>query len=236
MSDWIPIGEPTVPELSPDAKAVQRYMQEHDLHRINGKELSCMGRALKMGIERMQDAIYEIRKKESIMGKGKLTNQQRAAIYAAYKDGVPQSQLAKQYSVTPASICELIKNMKKAESEMSVPEAPAVNIAALEEKPMDKRPVAVLNEEFAAAVVEMEAQYKDADAENPSAIAEEPSVITEPEPLPPVVRRAVDGHLAFISDRIEALQYRIGEIEIEIEEYRKDARRLEEWKEQQRWK
>ncbi|MBP0976374.1 MAG: hypothetical protein J6P20_09945 [Oscillospiraceae bacterium] len=245
MSDWIPIGEPDVPELSHDALTVQQYIQENDLHRITGKTLSCMGRALKMGVERMQDAIYEIRKKESIMGKGKLTNTQRAAIYQAYKDGVPQAQLAKQYNVTPASICELIKKLSQAESEMGIaPDAPAVNIAALEEKPMDKRPVAVLNEEFAAAVAEMEAQYKDANAEEKSAIAEESTAITEPEPeaqdnsepLPPVVRRAVDGHLAYLDERIEALQFRISEIEQEIEEYRKDKDKLQAWKEQQKWR
>lgn len=227
-----------MPELSPDAKAVQRYMQEHDLHRINGKTLSCMGRALKMGIERMQDAIYEIRKKESIMGKGKLTNQQRAAIYAAYKDGVPQSQLAKQYNVSIQAISQTIAKLSQEADKMGIaPEAPAVNIAALEEKPMDKRPVAVLNEEFAAAVAEMEAQYKDADAEENTAIAEpEPETQDKSEPLPPVVRRAVDGHLAYLDERIEALKYRISEIEIEIEEYEKDKKRLDEWKEQQKWR
>lgn len=245
MSDWIPIGEPDVPELSHDALTVQQYIQENDLHRITGKTLSCMGRVLKMGVERMQDAIYEIRRKEAIMGKGKLTNTQRAAIYQAYKDGVPQAQLAKQYNVTPASICELIKKLSQAESEIGIaPDAPAVNIAALEEKPMDKRPAAVLNEEFAAAVAEMEAQYKDANAEEKSAIAEESTAITEPEPevqdnsepLPPVVRRAVDGHLAYLDERIEALQFRISEIEQEIEEFQKDAKKLEEWKEKQKWR
>lgn len=239
MSDWIPIGEPYVPELSHDALTVQQYIQENDLHRITGKTLSCMGRALKMGVERMQDAIYEIRRKEAIMGKGKLTNPQRAAIYAAYKDGVPQSQLAKQYNVTPASICELIKKLSQAESEMGIaPEAPAVNIAALEDsKPMNKRPVAVLNEEFAAAVADMEAQYKDAEADETTGDAEqEPETQGKSEPLPPVVRRAVDGHLAYLDERIEALKYRISEIEIEIEEYEKDKSRLNEWKEQQKWR
>lgn len=239
MSDWIPIGEPYVPELSPDAKAVQQYIQENNLHSITGKTLSCMGRTLKMGVERMQDAIYEIRRKEAIMGKGKLTNTQRAAIYQAYKDGVPQAQLAKQYNVTPASICELIKKLSQAESEMGIaPEAPAVNIAALEDgKPMNKRPAAVLNEEFAAAVAEMEAQYKDAEADETTGDAEqEPETQGKSEPLPPVVRRAVDGHLAYLDERIEALKYRISEIEIEIEEYEKDKKRLDEWKEQQKWR
>ena len=245
MSDWIPIGEPDVPELSHDALTVQQYIQENDLHRITGKTLSCMGRALKMGVERMQDAIYEIRKKESIMGKGKLTNTQRAAIWQAYKDGVSQKELAEQYNVSIQAISQTIAKLSQAADEIGIaPDAPAVNIAALEEKPMDKRPVAVLNEEFAAAVAEMEAQYKDANAEEKSAIAEESTVITEPEPeaqdnsepLPPVVRRAVDGHLAYLDERIEALQFRISEIEQEIEEYRKDKDKLQAWKEQQKWR
>ena len=239
MSDWIPIGEPYVPELSHDALTVQQYIQENNLHRITGKALSCMGRTLKMGVERMQDAIYEIRRKEAIMGKGKLTNTQRAAIWQAYKDGVPQKDLAKQYSVSIQAISQTIAKLSQAESEMGIaPEAPAVNIAALEDgKPMNKRPVAVLNEEFAAAVAEMEAQYKDAEADETTGDAEQEAEAKEnSEPLPPVVRRAVDGHLAYLDERIEALKYRISEIEIEIEEYEKDKSRLNEWKEQQKWR
>lgn len=224
MRDWIPIGEPDIPELSHDALTVQQYIQENDLHRITGKALSCMGRALKMGIERVQDAIYEIRKKESII-MGKLTNQQRAAIYAASKDGVPQKDLAQQYGVSVQAISQLCAKLAKTEQEIMQP--------AAEDKPKP----GIINPEFDAAVDEMIAESKSADAEKKSAIAEpETEAQDESEPLPPVVRRAVDGHLTFIADRIEALQYRISEIEIEIEEYRKDASRLEEWKEQQKWR
>ena len=133
----------------------------------------------------------------------------------------------------------------------------AAQVLGVKQDP-EKKPAAI-NQEFENAIDKMiedaKAEKMSANAEKKSAIAEVSEPEQDPKPeledvedgipntplvpadvLPPVVRRAVDGHLAFIADRIEALQYRISEIEIEIEEYRKDAERLEEWKEQQKWR
>jgi hypothetical protein len=204
------ISEPDTP--------IYTYEEQQVLRLLNtGLNEHQIARTLRRQFEAVVDDIYEIRKKESII-MGKLTNQQRAAIYAASKDGVPQKDLAQQYGVSVQAISQLCAKLAKTEQEIMQP--------AAEDKPKP----GIINPEFDAAVDEMIAESKAADAEP------ETEARDESEPLPPVVRRAVDGHLTFIADRIEALQYRISEIEIEIEEYRKDASRLEEWKEQQKWR
>ena len=223
MSDWIPIGELSPPALSPDAKAVRKYFIEHGITDFPMKKINGLCAALKMGLGRALDAVYEVRKVESIMAQ-KLDNTQKAAIYQARQDGQTLDEIAKKYGVCPQTVANICQRIEKDSVAIASAELPAVA------EQQEKKPVATVNNEFDAAVDAMIAESKAADAE-PETEAQD-----ESEPLPPVVRRAVDGHLTFIADRIEALQYRISEIEIEIEEYRKDASRLEEWKEQQKWR
>lgn len=144
---------------------------------------------------------------------GKLTNQQRAAIYAASKDGVPQKDLAQQYGVSVQAISQLCTKLAKAEQEIMQP--------AAEEKPKP----GIINPEFDAAVNEMIAESKATDAEEPAAIA-------EPDKLPPVVRRAIDDQISEYEFQISERDSRIEELKEEIAEFRKDIDALREWKEQ----
>lgn len=259
--DWIPIGEMTAPPLSFMAQKLLHYAQIHKMG-LRGREVRIARLALRIGENTMQEALYEIRKRENII-MGKLSNAQKAAIYQAYKDGAKQQELADQYGVCNQAISYTIKRMREAEKSM----AAAVELPAAAQLPApepEKKPASVINPEFDAAVDQMIAEMHDAKAEKNAANAEEKSVIAEvpepvpdpepdledcengipntplipaeTEPLPPVVRRAVDGHLEYIAERIEALQYRISEIELEIEEYRKDEQKLKVWKEQQKWR
>ena len=54
---WQSIGEPDIPELSPDAKKVRDYITENRIAQITYKTESAMCRALHMGIDRLQDAV-----------------------------------------------------------------------------------------------------------------------------------------------------------------------------------
>lgn len=119
---------------------------------------------------------------------------------------------------------------------------------------------AAINQDFENAIDKM---IEDSKAEKNAANAEEKSVIAEVsepeqdpeqeledcengipntplpaknEALPPVVLRAVNQHLQDIDDRIEALQGRIDEIKMEIEEWQKDAEKLRAWRNEQKWK
>ena len=194
---------------------------------------------------------------------GKLNNMQKAAIYQAYKNGAAtQQELAKQYGVCNQAISYTIKRMREAEESM----AAAVDLPAAAQVPAPEpeRKAAAINQDFENAIDKMiedaKAEKNAAIAEEKTTIAEVSEPVQDPEPeledcengipntplvpivpddtkpLPPVVLRAVNGHLSFIHERIEALEYRISEIEEEIKEYQKDADKLQEWKEQQRWR
>lgn len=201
---WIPIGEPDVPRLSFDAEKVFSIMQCMDKPHIGIIRMKT-----RFGDDRIMEAIYEIRKMEAIR-MGKLTNQQRAAIYAASKDGVPQNELAKQYGVTKGAISQLISKLSKAEQEIMQP--------AAEDKPKP----GIINPEFDAAVNEMIAESKAADAEQKSANA-------EPEKLPGFVRRALEAGYAHLVDEIADRREQIEDLQAEIAEFEKDIAALKKW-------
>lgn len=206
MSGWISIGEPDVPRLSPDAAKVFSIIQYADK-----LKLGIVRMKTRFGDDRIIEAIYEIRKMEAIR-MGKLTNQQRAAIYQAWKDGTTQKELAKQYGVCAQAISQLCAKLAKAEQEIMQP--------AAEDKPKP----GIINQEFDAAVDAMIAERKSADAEEPAAIA-------EPDKLPPVVQRALDAGFHDLADEIDRRRNRIEELEAEIAEYEKDISALRCWRE-----
>lgn len=209
---WIPIGEPDVPRLSFDAEKVFSIMQCMDKPHIGIIRMKT-----RFGDDRIMEAIYEIRKMEAIR-MGKLTNQQRAAIYQAYKDGTTQKELAKQYGVCAQAISQLCAKLAKAEQDIGTGTCEAAKNAEVAEK----KPVATINPEFEAAVNEMIAESKSADAEIPSANA-------EPEKLPSVVRRALEAGYGDLLDEIANRRERIEELQAEIEEYEKDIKALKKW-------
>ena len=206
MNGWIPIGDADIPLLSPDAAKVfdvMRFMEKPIFGIIRMKT--------RFGDSRITDAIYEIRKMEAIR-MAKLTNQQRAAIYAAYKDGVTQKDLAEQYGVSIPAISQLITKLSKAEQDIMQPAAD------------DKPKPGIINPEFDAAVNEMIAEVK---AEK----AEEKSANAEPDRLPGVVCRAIDSGFHYLADEIDKRRNRIEELEAEIAEFEKDIDALRKWRE-----
>lgn len=194
---WIPIGEPDVPRLSFDAEKVFSIMQCMDKPHIGIIRMKT-----RFGDDRIMEAIYEIRKMEAIR-MGKLTNQQRAAIYQAYKDGTTQKELAKQYGVCAQAISQLCAKLAKAEQEIMQP--------AAEDKPKP----GIINPEFDAAVDAMIAESKAADA--------------EPEKLPGVVRRALEAGYAHLVDEIADRREQIEDLQAEIAEFEKDIAALKKW-------
>lgn len=201
---WQPIGEPSVPELSPDAKAVQDFITENSIAQITRKTESAMCRALHIGINRLQDAVYEFRKWEAI-NMGKLSNQQRAAIYQAWKDGTTQKELAKQYGVSVQTISQLCTKLAKAEQEIMQPVA--------EDKPMPERavPIAqvtkpvVMTEERTAAppdVVRKAVLYRIADIDDEC--------------------NAAEAKINALREKIHELTKERGELEIWMEEVKRD--------------
>ena len=129
--DWIPI------EASP---APLTYLQKRISALLyKGMPVQLIARQLRIGLDRVTDEIYEIRKRETIMA-GKLTNQQRAAIYQAWKDGVSQKDLAGQYGVSIQAVSQLVSKLNKAEKEIeAAPEVkPTTTPAAAETENAEK--------------------------------------------------------------------------------------------------
>ena len=202
---WQPIGEPDIPHLSPDAEKVFSVMQF-----MKKPAFGIIRMKTRLGDNRIAEAIYEIRKMEAIR-MGKLTNQQRAAIYQAHKDGIPQKELAEQYGVSVQAISQLVAKLSKAEKELTA-------------MPVDKQKPGIINPDFDAAVNEMIAEVK---AEK----AEEKSANAEPEKLPGVVCRAIDAGFHDLADEIDKRRNRIEELEAEIAEFEKDIAALRKWRE-----
>ena len=192
--DWIPI------EASP---APLTYLQKRISALLyKGVPVQLIARQLRIGFDRVTDEIYEIRKREAIMA-GKLTNQQRAAIYQAWKDGVPQKELAEQYGVSTPSISQLVKKLSKAEREI------------------EAAPTAEPTTTLAAAETE--------NAEEISKNAEEISVTAEPEKLPDFVWNAIGDQICALNLEIETREQRIAELQGEIAEYEAKKEQLRAW-------
>lgn len=213
VNKWIQIGEPEVPRLSLDAQKVFRLIQF-----TTKTHYQLIRKVTEFGDDRITEAIYEIRRMEGIR-MGKLTNQQRAAIYAASKDGVPQKDLATQYGVTIQAISQLINKLAKAEQ--------GINLGTCETA--DKKPVATINKEFDDAVNEMIAENKSVKADEKSTIA---AAEVMPSGTPAAVMRAVADGLDVLKMDIEAREERIAELQAEIKEIRKDIAVIEAWKEE----
>ena len=195
---WQPIGEPDIPHLSPDAEKVFSVMQF-----MKKPAFGIIRMKTRLGDNRIAEAIYEIRKMEAIR-MGKLTNQQRAAIYQAHKDGIPQKELAEQYGVSVQAISQLVAKLSKAEKKLTA-------------MPVDKQKPGIINPDFDAAVNEMIAEVKAEKA--------------EPDKLPGVVCRAIDAGFHDLADEIDKRRNRIEELEAEIAEFEKDIAALRKWRE-----
>ena len=100
--DWIHI-EPEIQSYTITEKAALSMLND-------GKSYFQIAYKLHCSFERAKDIIYDIRKKESLI-MGKLTDQQRAEIYQAWKDGTTQKELAQKYGVCNQAISQLIKKM-----------------------------------------------------------------------------------------------------------------------------
>lgn len=183
-----------------------------------GKNMFQIAAKMYMGIDYVRDMIYSIRKKEAII-LAKLSNRAKGEIYRSYKNGTPQTELAKKYGVTKSAICQIIQNLKKAEREVYGESAA--------DKPM---PNTGINPEFDAAVDSMiaEAAVEDSAAPLAEGVQDQPRelepVIMAPDKLPECVVTALVYRLACIEEEIQHFRAEIDKLEAEHEQ-------LAKWKE-----
>lgn len=217
---WQSIGEPDIPELSPDAKKVRDYITENRIAQITYKTESAMCRALHMGIDRLQDAVYEFRKWEAFMArKPKINKEQRAEMLRLHnEERYSVGKLASKYGCSQTAVKTALQ---------------AAKIEAEDETMKNTG----INPEFDAAVDQMIEETAAPPAEG---VQEQPAelepVITAPE-FPDYVLYAVDCRISDLEQRLQEfadqkamLEHQLRRLQSDIEDVQDEHDKLAAWK------
>lgn len=218
---WQPIGEPFVPELSPDAKAVQDFITENSIAQITRRTESAMCKALHMGIDRLQDAVYEFRKWEAIMArKPKFNKEQRAEMLRLHNgERYSVGKLANKFGCSQTAVKTALE---------------AAKIEAEEEAMKNTG----INEEFEQSVDQMIAE---SDTVNTEPAAEPDTLDTKIETfvpaIPDFVLYAVDCRIADLEHRLQdfadqkaMLEHDLRRLQENIESVQDEHDKLADWK------
>lgn len=222
MSDWIPIDAEPQP-LTPTQQRIKELLDA-------GKKVHEIVWAVHMGKDFVLEEIYQIRKWESIMGKGKQLDESiKIQIVDMWKNhGISQAEIIRQLGVASSTV--------------------SITITEYNRKGMhnpDKK--TQINKEFDAAVDEMIAESKAADAEKKSAIAESepeqledcengipntplvPQLETDLPKLPDVIFDALTSYIGDLNLEIEAREQRIEELKSELLQLKDKRYAIEQW-------
>ena len=199
--DWQPIGEPDVPELSADAQKVQAYLAEHGIDKLTKRQEMAMRIALRMGFDRLRDAVYEFRKWEAIMArKPKFNKEQRAEMLRLHNsERYSVGKLASKFGCSQTAVKTALQ---------------AAKIEA-EDETMHNTGI---NAEFEQAVDQMIEEAKtptEAVQDQPAEL--EPVIAAVPEKIPNYIWLALDDQCSAINLEIETRQERMAELRSEIE-------------------
>ena len=214
MGDWISI-DPLPQMLTP----TQEYIKEQ---LAAGKTPQAIAHRLHLRADHIADEIYEIRKKECMMGKP-LTEEQKAQILEMRARGKSYHSIALSVGCaaqSAANVCNAAKIKAELEAEQAadLPETQEVP-ENLPEKKAEAKP-GKINEDFAAAVDQMIA-----DADKNAAIAEKNSTITEkpkkryekPIISDSIVERVPDSIIRTVKLRIRSICEEVGRNVAEVD-------------------
>ena len=217
---WQSIGEPDIPELSPDAKKVRDYITENRIAQITYKTEFAMCRVLHMGIDSLQDAVYEFRKWEAIMArKPKINKEQRAEMLRLHnEERYSVGKLARKYGCSQTAVKTALQ---------------AAKIEAEDETMKNTG----INPEFDAAVDQMIEETASPPAEG---VQEQPvelePVSTAPE-FPDYVLYAVDCRISDLEQRLQEfadqkamLEHQLRRLQSDIEDVQDEHDKLAAWK------
>lgn len=216
MSEWISI-DPLPQMLTP----TQEYIKEQ---LAAGKSPQAIAHRLHLRAEHVADEIYEIRKKECMMGKS-LTEEQKAQILEMRARGKSYHSIAMAVGCAQQT-CANVCNAAKLKAELTAEQAadlPETKEAPenLPEKKAEGKP-GKINEDFDAAVDQMIAEAK---AEKNTAIAEKNSTITEkpkkqyekPIISDSIVERVPDSIIRTVKLRVREICEEVGRYVAEVD-------------------
>lgn len=197
---WQSIGEPYVPELSADAQKVQAYLAEHGIDKLTKRQEMAMRVALRMGYDRLRDAVYEFRKWEAIMArKPKFNKEQRAEMLRLHNsERYSVGKLASKFGCSQTAVKTALQ---------------AATIEAEDETMQNTG----INAEFEQAVDQMIEEAKtptEAVQVQPAEL--EPVIAAVPEKIPNCIWLALDDQCSAINLEIETRQEHMAELRSEI--------------------
>jgi DNA-binding CsgD family transcriptional regulator len=137
VNGWIPIGEPEPQVLTPTEQRVKELLDA-------GYNYKLIAMIMRMSHDTTKDMIYEIRKKEGIMRKATITDEEKQTMKQMFAEGKTVQEIADATGRGRSSVDRIVNNRKPSQ----------------------------INPEFDAAVNEMIAEVKAEKAEEKSANAE----------------------------------------------------------------
>lgn len=205
MSDWISIGEPDVQSFTPLEKQVKRYLDKG----YHPNVISCI---IKQSREQTRDLIYEIRKKEGIMRKATVSDDEKRTMKMMQAEGKTVREIAEATGRGLSTVDRIVNDRKAAKINKEFDAAVDQMIET-----MHSEPGPVQLEDVENGIPNTPLVVENADKK--SAIAEEKSTNAEEWRLPYNVQVAVDRYISDIDEEIAMRAQRIAELTQELEEW-----------------
>lgn len=205
MSGWISIGEPDVQSFTPLEKQVKRYLDKG----YHPNVISCI---IKQSREQTRDIIYEIRKKEGIMRKATVSDEEMRTMKMMQAEGKTVREIAEATGRGRSTVDRIVNDRKAAHINKEFDAAVDQMIETMHSEP---EPVQLEDVENGIPNTPLVAE----NADKKSAIAEEKSTNAEEWRLPYNVQVAVDRYISDIDEEIAMRAQRIAELTQELEEW-----------------
>ena len=188
---------------------------------------------LHMSHETTRDIIFEIRKKEGIMRKPTITDDEKQTMKRLYAEGKTIQEIADATGRGRSSVDRIVNDRKPAQINPEFEAATNEMIAELRNDTSEAAQIAAANEaRIAAEVAELE------DVENGipntpliAANAEKKSANAEPEEIPGYIRSALYDQICAINLEIEQREQRIAELKMELVDYEAEREQIRAWME-----
>lgn len=184
MSEWIHIGDPEPKALTAQEQRVKELLDK-------GMAFQLIAMQLRVSHDTLRDMIYEIRKKEGIMRKATITDEEKQTMKQMFAEGKTVQEIAEATGRGRSSVDRIVNDRKPAQ----------------------------INLEFDAAVNEMITESKTANADEKSTIAAEVTPSGTPAAVMRAVTDGLDVLKMDIEareERIAELQAEIEEIRKDI--------------------
>lgn len=228
MSGWISIGEPDPQALTPTEKRVKEMLDK-------GYHYKIIAMALRMSHEFVKDTIYEIRKKEGIMRRATITDDEKQTMKRMFAEGKSIAEIAEATGRGKSSVYSIVNDRKSAQINPEFEAATNEMIAEMRAEKGAENDAAELedvengipNTPLMPAIT----SPKFDNAEEKSANAEEKSANAEPEKIPHVIWCALDDQCSAINMEIETREQRLAELQEEIAKLQTMKREIQEWME-----